>query len=539
MRKAQRYMIKSHDDRVQKWDMVGLVMVFYTACVTPFDVSFLEPKLDALFVCNRLVDTFFLCDMILQFFLMPQDENGRYVKNQREVAKRYLQGWFFIDFVSVLPFDVIGMMSQSDDVGQLKVLRVIRVARLLKLLRIIRVNRVFRRWENMYSINYSVFGLYCYIAFVFFSTHWFGCFYRLVAYIEDAAEGSWVTSAANEGDTIGDTYVFSLHWATQTISSIGYGDVGPVTTAERTFVTLFMFIGGVIFAFALGEICGAVASLEVKQHAYHSFIDDFNTFAEEVELPYILRLKCRQFVKHKYANNTLKEDGVADIMAQMTNHLRMEVALYIHTDWIKNIPFFKDCPETFVVHLAVSMNIRTFTPKEAIYGPGDDADEMYVVKKGMVASKGVIYGTGKVFGVDMLHGMVHRPVERSSGCRSIAFTDLYMLNYEKFQETCKFFPHVVPKVKSVAIKIMLISHVLAFSKACMNFASGMTGFTNDLLILEMEEELKNKKNKNKKMKGNKFTECRDSYARELRKMNKLLDNMKRTISKVEKSRSIS
>ena len=63
-------------------------------------------------------------------------------------------------------------------------LRVIRVLRLMKLLRILRVNRVFKRWENMYSINYAVFGLYVYVVFVISSTHWFGCFYRLVAYIE-------------------------------------------------------------------------------------------------------------------------------------------------------------------------------------------------------------------------------------------------------------------------------------------------------------------------------------------------------------------
>lgn len=552
MRKAQKYMIKAHDERIQRWDMVGLVMVMYTAVVTPFDVSYLQPQLDALFVLNRIVDIYFLCDMILQFFLMPQDENGRYIKNQREVAMRYLKGWFIIDFVSVLPFDVIGMAADSDDASQLKVLRVIRVARLLKLLRIIRVNRVFRRWENMYSINYSVFGLYCYIAFVFASTHWFGCFYHLVTNIEDAGT-NWVKSQFDvcadvtvnnatvtqcEGGSPDEVYVASLHWATQTISSIGYGSELAQTTAERAFVTLFMFIGGVIFAFALGEICGAVASLEVKEHAYHSIIDDFNNFAEEVELPQLLRTKCRQFFKHKHSNNTLKETEVGDILAQMTNHLRMEVALYIHTDWIKEIPFFKGCPEDFVVHLAVSMNIRTYTPKEAIYCPGDNADDMYVVKKGMVASKGVIYGSGKVFGVDMLHGMVHRPVERTAGCRSIAFTDLYQLPYDKFQQTCKVYPHVIPRVRSVAVKIMFISHILAFSKACMNFASGMTGFTNDLLILEMEEELKNKKLRTKKAKSNKFANVRDGYSKELRKMNKLMDNMKRAISKVEKAKSL-
>merc|ERR1711871_287488 len=526
---------KAHDENIQRWDMVGMVMVLYTAIVTPYDVSFLEPELDALFFFNRIVDTFFFADMVLQFFIMPQDANGRYIKNQREVAMRYLKGWFIIDFVSVLPFDVIGMAADSDDASQLKVLRVIRVMRLVKLLRIIRVNRVFRRWENMYSINYSVFGLYCYILFVFASTHWFGCFYHLVRYVENT-NPNWVVANTSPSDNKGEVYMFSIHWATQTISSIGYGDVGPQTTAERTFVTIFMFIGGVIFAFALGEICGAVASLSKKVTAYHTLVDDFNKFAEDVSLPNVLRVKCRQFFKHKYTNNTLKESEVGDILDQMTDHLKMEVALYIHTDWIKEVPFFKQCPETFVVHLAVSMKIRTFTPKEAIYCPGDEANELYVVKKGMAASKGVIFGTLKVFGIDMLHGMVHRPVERTAGCRSIAFTDLYMLTYEGFMKSCKYYPQVIPQIRSVAVKIMLIQHVLAFAKACMNFASGMTGFTNDLLILEMEEELKNKRSKSKKMKANKYKEVRDSYAYELRKMSKVMDNIKRTISKMERKK---
>jgi len=396
----------------------------------------------------------------------------------------------------------------------------------VKLLRIMRVNRVFRRWENMYSINYSVFGLYCYIAFVFASTHWFACFYHLVKFVENGST-SWV-SASGSTDTW-DTYVFALHWATQTISSIGYGDVGPVTTAERMFITIFMFIGGVIFAFALGEICGAVQSLGKKQAEYHQCIDDFNNFADEVKLPNEMSKRVREYFKHKYNNNTLSETGVTDILDQFTDQLKMEIALYIHTDWIKSVPFFMGCPEEFVVNLAVSMKIRTFTPREAIYSPGDEANEFYIVKKGMAASKGVIYGKLKAFGVDMLHGLVHRPVERASGCRSIAFTDVYMLEYPQFMASCKRYPMVLPKIMAVAIKFMFIQHIMAFSKACMNFASGMTGFTNDLLVMTMEKELENKRHRKPATKANKFHEVRDSYARELRKMTKVLDSIKRSV----------
>ena len=41
---------------------------------------------------------------------------GGYVVEHRLIAKNYLTGWFIIDFVSILPFDTLGMVMQSDDI---------------------------------------------------------------------------------------------------------------------------------------------------------------------------------------------------------------------------------------------------------------------------------------------------------------------------------------------------------------------------------------------------------------------------------------
>ena len=62
------------------------------------------------------------------------EENGAWVVNHGSIAKRYLKTWFPVGFDSVLPFDAIGGMMNSDDMSQLKVLRVIRLFRLAKLL---------------------------------------------------------------------------------------------------------------------------------------------------------------------------------------------------------------------------------------------------------------------------------------------------------------------------------------------------------------------------------------------------------------------
>ena len=53
---------------VPRWDMATFVALFFTALVTPYEVSFLsqpETMADPLFVINRLVDTLFLIDMVI------------------------------------------------------------------------------------------------------------------------------------------------------------------------------------------------------------------------------------------------------------------------------------------------------------------------------------------------------------------------------------------------------------------------------------------------------------------------------------------
>ena len=54
-RKAEKYMFKPQDENIQTWDMIGLVMITYTAFVTPYDVAFLEPDINVLFFFNRRV----------------------------------------------------------------------------------------------------------------------------------------------------------------------------------------------------------------------------------------------------------------------------------------------------------------------------------------------------------------------------------------------------------------------------------------------------------------------------------------------------
>jgi hypothetical protein len=142
--------------------VLGVLALIFTALVTPWEVAFItaSTEIDFLFVLNRIVDSIFFFDMLAQFFIMVPDDatatrsgGVRYETNRVAIARRYLRGWFLIDFPTTLlaVLDLLPFLTSSSDsdcggggggggaLQQLKVLRVIRVLRLAKLLRLVRI----------------------------------------------------------------------------------------------------------------------------------------------------------------------------------------------------------------------------------------------------------------------------------------------------------------------------------------------------------------------------------------------------------------
>ena len=148
---------------MQRWDMVTFVALIFTAIVTPAEVAFVTTTWkSALFGVNRLVDLIFIKDMIMQFFVAYIDTavGARLVKDLRKIRSRYFCGWFIIDLVSILPFDVLSQIFEDQPwLTQMKTVRVIRLLRLLKLVRVFRASRIFARWETAIAIPYSTIGL--------------------------------------------------------------------------------------------------------------------------------------------------------------------------------------------------------------------------------------------------------------------------------------------------------------------------------------------------------------------------------------------
>lgn len=223
------------------WDGLVAFLLVYTAIVTPYEVAFLESEIGtfsglALFAFNRFVDLVFMLDIIKEFCSPYFDNMQQYwITDQRLIAKRYLYSWFPIDFVSVLPFDTVGVIANSEEVKKMKAARIIRLARLLKLLRLLKSMRIINRWQDEIGMLHIQKTMLSFFFLVFAVAHWTACAWRMTPDLDLAVDTntgeqlSWLDDFNTSGAPVRaqspfTQYAVAFYWASMTLSTIGYGN---------------------------------------------------------------------------------------------------------------------------------------------------------------------------------------------------------------------------------------------------------------------------------------------------------------------------
>jgi hypothetical protein len=84
--------------------------------LAPFNLAFSD-ELDLIMwyvYLNYTIDIIFFFDIMVNFNLAYQDETFTTIDDRRIITVTYLKGWFMIDMLSIVPFDLIFQLIASD-----------------------------------------------------------------------------------------------------------------------------------------------------------------------------------------------------------------------------------------------------------------------------------------------------------------------------------------------------------------------------------------------------------------------------------------
>lgn len=90
---------------------------------------------------------------------------------------------------------------------------------------------------------------------VFYITHWTACLYFYMGDIERyLGNPTWITTyGIYELEPI-DQYVAAAYWTLTTMTTVGYGDISPISMNELLFGLVCMVMACGVFAYIIGSL---------------------------------------------------------------------------------------------------------------------------------------------------------------------------------------------------------------------------------------------------------------------------------------------
>ena len=162
--------------------------------------------------------------------------------------KYMLSFWGIIDFLSIFPSYLSLLFPATQALTVLRLLRVMRIFRIFKLERFqTEAIHLLNAMRNS-AIKILIFMLFVLVAAVIL--------------------GTVVYSIEGESNPDFKSIPSGIYWAVVTITTVGYGDVAPMTTSGRFLSVLVMLLGYSIIAVPTGIVAGETI-IEHRRTHFH------------------------------------------------------------------------------------------------------------------------------------------------------------------------------------------------------------------------------------------------------------------------------
>ncbi|MCD7449457.1 Potassium voltage-gated channel sub H member 2 [Datura stramonium] len=325
------------------------------------------------------IDFFYLIRMVLQFrtaYIAPSSRvfgRGELVIDPAQIATRYVQRYFIVDLLSILPLpQIFGAFWY-----------------------LLSVERKDTCWNEACTENdqckEQLSYLYCSREGNFNLTEWQHIGKKVLdekcAEEENFQYGIYaraVTSGVLDTEDFVVKYCFCLWWGLQNLSTLGQGLETSTYTLENVFSIILAISGLLLFALLIGNMQTYLQSLTVRLEEMRVKRRDSEQWMHHRVLPPELRERVRRYDQYKW----LETRGVDEenLVQNLPKDLRRDIKRHLCLNLVRRVPLFENMDERMLDAICERLKPSLCTESTYIVREGDPVGEMMFIIRGRLES---------------------------------------------------------------------------------------------------------------------------------------------------------
>ncbi|XP_075379788.1 cyclic nucleotide-gated channel alpha-3 [Mycteria americana] len=459
-KKKEIFVIDPSSNIYYNWLTIIAAPVFYNWCMLVCRACFDELQFDHIKLWLFLdygSDIIYALDMFVRFrtgFL----EQGLLVQDEKKLRDHYTKTMQFkLDVLSLLPTD-LAYLKLGLNYPELRFNRLLRISRLFEF---------FDRTET--RTNYpNMFRIGNLVLYILIIIHWNACIYFAISKLIGFGTDTWVYPNVSipEYGRLSRKYIYSLYWSTLTLTTIGETPP-PVKDEEYLFVVIDFLVGVLIFATIVGNVGSMISNMNASRAEFQAKVDSIKQYMHFRKVTKDLEARVIKWFDYLWTNKKTVDEK--EVLKNLPDKLKAEIAINVHLDTLKKVRIFQDCEAGLLIELVLKLKPTVFSPGDYICKKGDIGREMYIIKEGklaVVADDGitqfVVLSDGSYFGeISILNIKGSKSGNRrTANIRSIGYSDLFCLSKDDLMEALTEYPEAKKALEEKGRQILMKDNLI-------------------------------------------------------------------------------
>eukprot|EP00347_Sterkiella_histriomuscorum_P012023 403370187 len=355
------------------WNLVIILLLIYTAIAQPFLMAFHQTHSGIQEWLDRIVDIIFTFDILIIFISAYEENDGSLQHRHNYIARKYIKSWFVYDVISIQ----INYFKQSE---------------------------TYHKIEKKIKMNNAIFRQIISMMAAIIIAHIFACFWYITARINDFGPDTWVFRRRILDNEVYAQYMLAYYWSSQTITTLGYGDIPAVTEFEIALSLIWMGVGVAFYSFVVGNFTSILVGNVEIQATISMKIISLKELARKAQIPFELMVKIKSFIENNYETLHNQEEE-ANLVKDLPPSLRDEVFSNTYGEIIQTVEYFRNITDSdFLWRILPLLKPVKLEKDDVLYWKGDLSEDIYFILKGTIrlySGKGypfVKYEQGSMFG---------------------------------------------------------------------------------------------------------------------------------------------